>query len=205
MNKFIVFPCTNKENKEGYSGQVVSLVCASTSGLAICFPISEENSKIINKVLENHIDKKNIDNSINNNLAVYKAMVDSWNSGCKFLSGIYMDMELDPIDKIEIISTKAIISENNYGIIDNIVKINFVHAIIIAAMYKIEIVISKELIEKLLPTLDRDEYEDSKKLTKNNSLKKTKEGMNSPFNNEKFPKDEKILKIAKKIMDGKIK
>jgi hypothetical protein len=29
--------------------------------------------------------------------------------------------------------------------------------------------------------------------------------MNSPFNNEKFPKDEKILKIAKKIMDGKIK
>ena len=76
-------------------------------------------------------------------------MVDSWNSGCKFLSGIYMDMELDPIDKIEIISTKAIISENNYGIIDNIVKINFVHAIIIAAMYKIEIVIIKTFHKKL--------------------------------------------------------
>ena len=200
MNKFLVAPCSLKNNKEGYSGQIVSLICSSKNGLAICFPISEENAKIINRILEKLSNKdKNIDTDVNNTLSIYKAMVDSWNSGGKFLSGIYMDMELDDSDKIEIISTKAIISHTNDGYIDNIVKINFVHAITIAAMYKFEIIISKELIEKLLPTLE-NENEDETKIENNqykkNNLKKT---------DNIFPKDKQILKIVKKIMNGKIK
>ena len=200
MNKFLVAPCSLKNNKEGYSGQIVSLICSSKNGLAICFPISEENAKIINRILEKLSNKdKNIDTDVNNTLSIYKAMVDSWNSGGKFLSGIYMDMELDDSDKIEIISTKAIISHTNDGCIDNIVKINFVHAITIAAMYKFEIIISKELIEKLLPTLE-NENEDETKIENNqykkNNLKKT---------DNIFPKDKQILKIVKKIMNGKIK
>ena len=198
MNKFLVAPCSLKNNKEGYSGQIVSLICSSKNGLAICFPISEENAKIINRILEKLSNKdKNIDTDVNNTLSIYKAMVDSWNSGGKFLSGIYMDMELDDSDKIEIISTKAIISHTNDGCIDNIVKINFVHAITIAAMYKFEIIISKELIEKLLPTLENEnETKIENNQYKKNNLKKT---------DNIFPKDKQILKIVKKIMNGKIK
>jgi hypothetical protein len=196
MNKFLVAPCSLKNNKEGYSGQIVSLICSSKNGLAICFPISEENANIINRILERLSNKDNIDVDVNNTLSIYKTMVDSWNSGGKFLSGIYMDMELDDSNKIEIISTKAIISNNNDGYIDNIVKINFVHAITIAAMYKFEIIISKELIEKLLPTLENEDEDETKIENKKNNLKKT---------DNIFPKDKQILKIVKKIMNGKIK
>jgi len=199
MNKFLVAPCSLKNNKEGYSGQIVSLICSSKNGLAICFPISEENANIINRILERLSNKDNIDVDVNNTLSIYKTMVDSWNSGGKFLSGIYMDMELDDSNKIEIISTKAIISNNNDGYIDNIVKINFVHAITIAAIYKFEIIISKELIEKLLPTLENEDEDETKienNQYKKNNLKKT---------DNIFPKDKQILKIVKKIMNGKIK
>jgi len=205
MNKFLVFPCTVKDNKEGYNGHVVPLVCASSTGFAIFFPISDENAKIINKLLEKPINKEELDLNTSNILSIYKTMVDSWNSGGKYLSGIYMDMEIDPNDKTEIISVKSIISTNHGGYVDNVIKMNFIHAIIIAAMYRFEIVISKELIEKLMPNLD-NENEDENTDVEDNELKDPPSALSKKIGkNNKFPKDSQILKIAKKIMNGKIK
>lgn len=207
MNKFLVFPCSKKDNKEGYSGPVVPLVCSSATGFAIFFPVSEENAELIDMLLEKPLNKISASNG--SLLSVYKTMVDSWNSGGRFLSGIFMDTELDPNDKSEIISVKAIISNTNSGYIDNIIKVNFIHAIIIAAMYRYEIVISKELLDKLSPPDDEDveDIEDTEAdgnegtKSRRSDTKQEKEELDP----KKFPKDAQILKIAKKIMNGKIK
>lgn len=221
MNKFLVFPCSEKDNKEGYNGYVVPLICASATGFAIFFPISKENAEIINTVLEKKINKSDLNTG--SILSVYRTMVDSWNSGGRYLSGIYMDLEIDPNDSTEIISIKAIISNNQGGYIDNVIKINFIHAIIIAAMYRFEIIVSKELIEKLLPHLEDDKAEknenededqpDGTEATLPNSpnspnspnLPKKSKEKEEKYDSKKFPKDTQILKIAKKIMNGKIK
>jgi len=195
MNKFLVFPCTIKENSDGYNGPVITLVCESTTGLAIFFPVSEENAKVINTVLEKPVNK--LDINVGNIIGVYKTMVDSWNSGGRFLSGISMDAEFDQNDKTEIISVKVIISDVKGGYVENVIKVNFIHAIIIAAMYKFEIIVSKDLLEKLLPKIDDDEDEN---LENNSKIEKIEKA-----DSKKFPKDKQILKIAKKIMNGKIK
>ena len=214
MNKFLVFPCSEKDNKEGYNGYVVPLICASATGFAIFFPISKENAEIINTVLEKPINKSDLNSNTGSILSVYKTMVDSWNSGGRYLSGIYMDLDIDPNDSTEIISIKAIISNNQGGYVDNVIKINFIHAIIIAAMYRFEIIVSKELIEKLLPHLgdDKENEEDETDGTEatlpnprnSKEIKNSKE-KEEKHDSKKFPKDTQILKIAKKIMNGKIK
>ena len=207
MNKFLIFPCSKKENKEGYNGSVVSLVCASSTGFSIFFPVSDENAEIINALLEKPLSK--IDHKIGSIISVYKTMVDSWNSGGRFLSGIYMDTELDPNDKSEVISVKAIISNTHGGFIDNVIKMNFIHAIIIAAMYKYEIVISKDLLEKLMPHDHDEDIEDAEDEIDGSEAtkprKEDKENKEEKIDPKKFPKDAQILKIAKKIMNGRIK
>jgi hypothetical protein len=195
MNKFLVFPCSVKENKEGATCNVVTLLCASSTGFAIFFPVSEENSKIINSVLEKPIGKLGkLETGLANIISVYKTMVDSWNSGGRFLSGIYMDTEIDANDKSEIICVRAIISNTHGGYVDNVISMNFAQAIIIAALYRFEIVISKELLSKLMPDMEEDTEE---KIVSNS--------VNEEKRDKKFPKDKQILKIAKRIMNGKIK
>ena len=194
MNKFLVFPCVVKENNDGYNGPVITLICEATTGLAIFFPVSEENAKIINTVLEKPANK--LDINVGNIIGIYKTMVDSWNSGGRFLSGISMDAEFDQNDKTEIIAVRVIISNVKGGYVENVIKVNFIHAIIIAAMYKFEIVVSKDLLEKLLPQMNKDNEDDN-----NDGNNKRIEKIDY----KKFPKDKQILKIAKKIMNGKIK
>jgi len=207
MNKFLVFPCSEKDNKEGYNGYVVPLICASATGFAIFFPISKENAGIINTVLEKPINKSDLNSNTGSILSVYKTMVDSWNSGGRYLSGIYMDLDIDPNDSTEIIAIKAIISNNQGGYVDNVIKINFIHAIIIAAMYRFEIIVSKELIEKLLPHLgdETDGTEATLPNPRNSKEIKNNKEKEEKHDSKKFPKDTQILKIAKKIMNGKIK
>jgi hypothetical protein len=68
-----------------------------------------------------------------------------------------------------------------------------------------EIVLSKELIEKLLPTLEVQAGDKDGKSYKQNLLKGIKNQDYQKYTDKNFPKDDQILKIAKKIMNGKIK
>ena len=189
MNKFLVFPCIKQEDEKGYNGPAVTLACASNISFALFFPISEENANLINYILEDKEDKKiDMDTSI---LGIYKTMLDSWRAGYRFLSGILMDVLTDTEE--EIIAVKLILSDES-GSIDSIIRVNFTHAVILAAMERKEILVTAELLDKIMPDeSDDDEDED------------IKENDDSKANKTKYPVDKDILEIAKKIMQGKIK
>jgi hypothetical protein len=187
MNKFIVFPCIKQSNENGYNGPVVTLACASNVSFALFFPISEENSKLINYILEH---KPNEYTSNLNVIGIYKTMLDSWEAGGRFLSGISLDTEFDSDTKEETISVKLIIS-NEDGSVDSMIKVNFVHAVLLASMERKEIIVSNDLLNKLMPPDEEDEEEGASNVV--------------PAKDKKFPVDKDILDIAKKIMSGKIK
>jgi len=200
MNKFLVFPCIKQENDKGYNGPAVTLANASNMSFALFFPVSEENAALINYILEDKKDKK-ID--INTNvLGVYKTMLDSWRAGDRFLSGIVMDVATDPETEEEVIMVKLALSGDDGGI-DSIIKVNFTHAVFLAAMERKEILVTDELLSKLVPkdeNDENDEEEDSDVAEKDNKQPKiTKE------ESAKYPIDKDILNIAAKIMQGKIK
>lgn len=191
MNKFLVFPCIKQDTKEGYSGPVVSLASASNISFVLFFPISEDSASLINYVLEKPPEKQTI--NAGSVLGIYKTMLDSWSAGDRFLSGILMDTEYDEESKQEVINVKLIISDE-HGSVDSVVKTNFVHAMLLAAMERKEILVSNELLSKLLPKSKLDE--DDEEVSETESSKNVK---------NKLPVDKEILEIAKRIMSGKIK
>jgi len=188
MNKFLVFPCIKQNNENGYKGPVVTLACASNLSFVIFFPISEENSKLINYILDH---KPSEYNSNLNIIGIYKTMLDSWEAGGRFLSGISLDTEYDFDSKEETIDVRLVIS-NEQGSVDSIIKVNFVHAILLAAMERREILVSSNLLKKLMPISEDEISEDGDTDEKHQE-------------NKKFPVDKDILDLAKKIMSGKIK
>ena len=189
MNKFIVFPCVKQNNHNGYVGPVVTLACTSNVSFVLFFPMSEENAKLINYIL----DHKPTEYTSNLNIiGIYKTMLDSWESGGRYLSGITLGTEFNVDSKEETIDVKLIIADDN-GSVDSIIKVNFIHAILLAAMERKEILVSSDLLKKLLPhAMEESDLEEMEETA-------------SEKENKKFPVDKDILDIAKKIMSGKIK
>ena len=206
MNKFLVFPCIKQEaieGREGYSGPVVSLGNASNISFVLFFPVSEENASLINYVLEKPPSKQKI--NAGSVLGIYKTMIDSWSAGERFLSGILMDMEYDEEIEQEVINVRLVISDD-HGSIDSVVKTNFIHAILLAAMERKEVLVSNELLSKLLPKtqddeMDEEDMDDIENEENEENIKDVKEVKDV----KKLPVDKEILEIAKQIMSGKIK
>lgn len=186
MNKFHIAKCVDiKEND--YEGSCIVLCCSSDPDFILFFPISKENSKLINYVLQDN--KYDINTNI---LGIYKTMIDTWHSSDRYLSGIIMDTVYSEESKDEILMIRLALS-NSEGDIDSLVYVNFLHAIMLAAMEDSEIIVSDKLIDKMLP---------SQQITSEESIdNKTK----SKKSTTHFPEDKKIVDIAKKIMNGKIK
>jgi len=203
MNKFLVFPCLNTKGKKQaevdptYDGPLVTLVSAEDESLVLFFPMDDKNAMVINYILENEKYDKNTEV-----LGVYQTMLDSWNASDRFLSGVLMDATYDDAVEDDIITIRFILSSNRSGHIDTIVQSTFIHAIIVAAMEKLPIIMTSELLHKLMPGLsegDEDEDEDEDDGGDDH-------GDEDPGSNEKsFPVDEDILKLAKDIMGGQIK
>ena len=194
MNKFRIMECV-KANKDGeemtspsdnYSGYVVAMACSADPGFVLFFPISTEHAKMMNFILA---DKKyDINTEI---LGIYKAMLDSWKSSDRFLSGIIMDTFYDKKAKDDLIMIRLALSDSS-GEIDALVKVNFVHAVFLATMDSIEITISDDLLDKLVPQesiMCRHKHDHSK------------EDDRSPACHE----DKKLLRIVKDIMSAGVK
>jgi len=184
------------------------MACASDPAFMLFFPVSEDNSQTISYVLEG-----NDDYDINTNiLGLYRTMINSWKSSDRYLSGIIMDSSYDKESKEEVLLIRLALANQN-GDIDSLVRVNFLHAVLIAAMEKVDIIISDDLIEQMLPPdfpedisdsifneEDMYDYEDDKIVNKSqmNLRQKGKEEFSSP-------EDQNIVDIARKIMSGKIK
>jgi hypothetical protein len=189
MNKFLVFPCVEQDEENGYSGPVVSLASTANVTFMLFFPIAEEYSHILNFLLKNEESTKtNLQL-----LAVYQTMVNSWKAGDRYLAGIVMDIVYDEETEEDIISPTLIICDSN-GNVDAVLNVNFVHAVMLAAMERKEVIVTNELLNKLLPFSDggEEEAEDGADIFHSKTEDK------SPF-----PVDKQILDIAKNIMNGK--
>jgi len=185
MNRFEIVPCMEvKEN--GYSGPCVMLACVTDPSFVLFFPVSSENAKIINFVLKEDETKYDINTSV---LGIYKTMVESWKLGDRYLAGVIMDTVFNEEFKDDVLSIRMVLCDHN-GELDSLVYVNFVHAMLLAAMEQTKIIVSEKLLSKMMS--GSDDEEDGKK-TKNNKSK------------HNFPEDKKIVEIAKKIMSGKIK
>jgi hypothetical protein len=207
MNKFAIFSCVDLERSEGtgYKGPAVVLVNTSDSDNMLFFPIAKDQSHIIKKAIESDISY-DADMSV---LGIYKTMLDSWKAGDRFLSGILIetiaknkdndededngedeeDEEDDDGNESEVPLIRLIISDSN-GMIDSLVRVNFIHAILLAALLGMEIIISDRVLEQMMPGSDD---------INNSVMKKIKS------KSDVFPEDKNIIGIAKQIMQGKIK
>jgi hypothetical protein len=199
MNKFFVASCIDLEKDKGseYQGPVVILSNISDEDFVLFFPIGPEYATIINKILESYRkdeedDEEDDDNDANDEildssiLGIYKTMIESWNAGDKFLSGITIDTIFEEEIKKEIPLIRLVLSDEN-GMVDTYVRVNFIHAILLAVMEKLHIIISDKVLDIMLP--------DSEDAT--DRIKKK--------DDQEFPEDKNIISIAHKIMKGKIK
>jgi hypothetical protein len=184
MNRFEIVECIDVKEKD-YEGTCIIMACMTEPDLMLFFPISKDNSKMINYVMQED-SKYDINTNI---LGIYKTMLDSWASTDRYLSGIIMDSVISEVSKEEILTVKLALADPN-GDLDSLIQVSFLHAIVLGAMTGTSVIVSDKLLEKMMPE-DDEEYHPKVK-SKNN-------------NQAHFPEDKKIVDIAKKIMSGKIK
>jgi hypothetical protein len=188
-------PCVDQSeiNEGSPPGLVLPLASEMQNNCILFFPVSKEVGSLINFLLE----AEETEDQQLNMIEVFKTMINTWKSGGRFLSGIFIDKIFDPDSEEDIINVNLVLSSTSNGYIEAVIKVCFVHAIIVAVMEDVDIMISEELLSKLLPEdkiegledEDGDDEEESK----------------DPFSNSNIPRDENILNIAKQIMSGKIK
>ena len=184
MNRFSVLECIEVKEKD-YNGFVVALISVSDPTFILFFPVSKENAKIINYVLDSK-NKYSVDNGV---LGIYKTMIDTWKSSDKYLSGIIMDLAYNEEAKGDGLVIRLALSDFN-GDIESLVYVNFLHGIMLASMEGVDVIVNDKLIEKMIP--EEKEFMNMEK------------ALNKKQNNH-FPEDKKLMEIAKKIMSGKIK
>ena len=185
MNKFLLLPCVKQKYDDGYEGNVVSMVNASDNNFGLFFPISNENSQLINIILKDEKPDPNIIHT----LSVYQAMLNSWTAGDRYLSGIILDIKYD--ETLEDIIAPMLIICDNSGIIDTIFDVNFVHCMMISALTLRECFVTNELLKHLLPNEELENPDNTEIIDEEKNVK--------------FPVDRQLIDIAKDIMNGKEK
>lgn len=207
MNKFKVYSCmsfTEEEDREAidldYDGPVVAMGSTEDPNLMVFFPTNNENSSIINSVIEKENGGDNDQEIMENmsTLSIYKTMTDSWRASGNFLSGIIIDAVYDKECDEDVISVRFVMSNSNSGAVEGLVSVSFIHAVLISVMEKVDIILNDNLLELLLPqvygnddVLDED-FEDEAL-----GLSDSSKGNDS----SNFPEDKGVLEIAKQILE----
>ena len=188
MNRFTVLSCIDEDEEQStHDGPVVALGSCSEPNILLLFPITKENSAIIKYVLNGEGDF-----DINTNiLGIYKTMVDSWKTADKYLCGIIVDTIYDQELDDDVIFIRLALADDN-GELDSLVHINFVHGVLLAAMEKIDLIFSDNVLGKLIPS--------EEKIFEDLNLS----GSDNPNPDSNFPEDKNLLNIVKQIMHGKI-
>lgn len=186
MNRFVVFSCLDfgEDDKSIYDGPVVGLANVADPTVMLFFPIDEQGAEVLNYIIDID-DRAEVEFDNNKVLSIYKTMLDSWMAGDRFLSGIYLDAAYDEEAEKDVPVIRLILSGQD-GRIDSFVHVNFIHAIYLAVIEEMHIIISDKLYDMMVPLGDED-----------------REGGNGN-DPSCFPEDENIVDIARQIMSGKI-
>lgn len=179
MNRFRMGKCIDIK-EEGYDGPSVVLSCVSDPEFQLFFPVPKDSASIINFVMDDN--KYDVNTGI---LGIYMTMLNSWKSTDKYLSGVLMDSFYNKDLDDDALTVRLALSDVE-GDLDSLVNVNFLHAVVLAAMEKVDIIISESLLNKMTSD-ENDEIKEEDK------------------NEQRFPEDKKIVGIVRKIMSGKIK
>ena len=182
MNRFRVVSCIDFDEGKHYEGPVVIMACSVDPSFMLFFPVAEEQAEVINYVLNSGGEEYDINSKV---LGIYRTMVDSWKAGNRFLSGVIMDTVYDKEIGDDILCIRLALADN-HGDLDSLVQVNFLHAILLAAMERTDVIVSDQFLFKMMPK---------------------EEGNERPISNtrKKFPEDKDIINIANRIMSGTIK
>jgi hypothetical protein len=199
MNRFEVMPCLDQAdlefsqfNVEGYKGMLLPLVADSDRNCVLLFPVTKSIASTINylKGIEDDSDDADL-----HNIEVYRTMIDVWKANDQYLSGILMDMNYEEEEEQNVFTVSLLISNTHDGSVDSVIKVSFIHAIIISVIEDMEIMVGKEMLSSLIPVEDFDVVaEDIGDILDEEQL-----------DTLKYPYDHNIYQIVKQIMDGKIK
>jgi hypothetical protein len=162
------------ENLPSGEGFAVLMACVTDPSFILFFPIHEKFVSTIQNVISGNTDKTDVD------LSIYKTMMDSWKAGNKFLSGIVMDSVYDLATQEDVMFSKFMLSDLSSGLVDGIVSVSFVDAVLISLIQKVDVIIGKNMLSKLIPEEDLNQDDDL------------------------FSEDAKITNVVKDIMSSPI-
>ena len=175
-------PSANK-----YEGNVVALACTSDPSLVLFFPVSPDVVEKMNEAIgsENQLDI--------GTFGIYKTMVDSWSATDKYLSGIIIDVIYDKEMDDDIMDVKLVLSDTNNGCINSLVSIDFINAIFLSILERMNILLSDALLSKLMPVFE-EQVESENDI---GNIDKVDDGVSED--------KKEILDIVKQIMGGQVK
>ncbi len=194
MNKFTVTDCRKDLMPSSELGTVVCLSNVYDPSLKIFFPIYHDLKSFVDYILSGgNVDRSISDETIishSNLLSLYQTMIQSWEMGEQYLSGIILDAIYDENKKDNIISAKITLSDFETGDVVVYMPIGFISAIILGALYKKEIIVTMSLLSLVLPGMNGlSDEDDPDQFARPNS--------------NKYPFDSGIMDIAQKIMENK--
>lgn len=191
MKKFQLIQCVKQVKEENQlgngEGYVVGLASFDDPNIIFYFPIPEEEAVMVNYLLDPEGEKDSKPNT--KMLGLYNTMMEGFASSGTFVSASILNFEIDE-NKEEILYCISYLSNIDTGFLESTMITTFNNAIMFSAIKDMDIFITDELCEKILSTLE-------------SSLEKAEK--EEQDKKKKFPKDKNIDKIAKKIMNGKIK
>lgn len=187
IKKFFITCCVN--NKE-HGTFTLGLVPVEDPSIVISIPVSEEDATIINFLIDPEKFKESKPN--NKILGLYKTMLDGFGSSGTFLSGVIVDYEILENDPENFIYCTLCLCKTENGKLESLMKTNFSNSVILAVMANSDVFLTNRLIDKIVPKDDEETESENKDKEKGTEKKN-------------FPVDKNINKIAKKIMNGKIK
>jgi len=207
--RFKIARCEYQKNKdedgEAYEGPVI--VLTKNGGLSLFFPILDHTAKLIKYIFEVHNEDAEEDEDIEDELeygltnsekenfaqsvGIYQTMVNLWRDSGLFLSGIVMDASYSVDANEDMIVVYMVLSDEENGFVSSVVRINFQHALILAALLDMDVNVNEMLLHKIIPGLFDEEEDDETE---------TQHMRHMPINNEEFPVDSKLLDMARNLL-----
>ena len=212
LKRFQILQCVSpkSDNAENQTNSNVVAMCSPEDpNIVLYFPIPEEDAAVINYIIDPEKYKDQKPNA--KILGLYQTIMSGFESSGTFVSGIVIGFE--NIDNEDILSCDVHLSLMEGGYLESIMKTTFSNAMVFAAMNDIELFLTNTLFEKLIGEIedvienstDNQDNQDDQKTTQSTQPK------NTPIENEKKNKlkndkdAKKIAKIAKNIMNGKLR
>ena len=206
-----------EDAEDVYEGPVI--VLTKEQGLSLCFPILDHTAHLLKYIfevynndeyeeLEDSQDLQELEYELTNTekmahsqtIGIYQTMVNLWRDSGLFLSGIVMDSTYSA-ELEDLIVVYMVLSDDTSGFVSSVVRINFQHALALAALLELELNVNEVLLYKLIPTLFEDGDEENENEQDSPSFAGPQHMLSLPDQDSPFPIDSKLVDLAKSLLN----